>query len=109
MKPIPKSLLIHSATLLSVVRDEWQSETLNPIATLKNVRFEPLSKLVTDKQNRQITISAVLFFDCRSSTPKDVRFSHGQKIKFGENEYTIEVIEPIYDNKKLHHYEIGLV
>ena len=109
MKPIPKNLLIHHAKLMAVTMDEWQSETLSTVADLKHIRIEPSSKLVTDKQNRQITLSAVLFYDLRNSTPKNVEVSLGQKIVFGGKEYTVEMIEPIYDDKKLHHYELGLV
>ncbi len=109
MKPIPKRLLIHSAQLMEVRQDIWQSETLQHIADLRHIRIEPSSKLATDKQNRQIALSAVLFFDCRSSTPKRITFSHGQKIIWDGAEYRIEIIEAIYDDRRLHHYELGLV
>lgn len=109
MKPIPKNLLIHSAQLAEISKDEWQNETQKPLADLQHIRIEPSSKLVTDKQNRQITLSAVLFFDCKNSRPKAVEFSHGQKIVFNSMEYTVETIELLYDGKKLHHYELGLV
>lgn len=109
MRPIPKKLLIHSAELKAVTKNEWQEETLTTIANLKYIRIEPSSKLVTDKQNRQITLSAVMFYDCRNSRPETVEFTHGQKICWGGKEYTVEIIEPLYDSGKLHHYEIGLI
>lgn len=109
MKPIPKKILIHSAELKTVTKDEWQEETLTLVAVLKNIRIEPASKLVTDKQNRQTTLSAYLFYDCRNSNPKNVEFTHGQKVLFNNKEYTVETIEPLYDGNKLHHYELGLI
>ena len=110
MKPMPKALLIHSAKLLEVSTDNaWQSEETTEIATLKNIRIEPLSKLVTAKDNRQITLSVVLIYDCRNSRPKDVQFEQGQKIIWNGIEHTIETIEPLYDGGKLHHYELGLI
>lgn len=108
MKPIPKHLMIHSADLKTVVEDRWQKETLTLLASLKKIRIEPLSKLIMDKQNRQITISAMLFYDCIISMPKNVAFAEGQKIIFNGKKYTIETIELLYDEKKLHHYELGL-
>ena len=108
MKPIPKHLMIHSADLKTVTADKWQAETLTLLASLKKVRIEPISKLITDKQNRQITISAMLFYDCVVSMPQNVIFAEGQKIIFNGKKYTIETIEPLYDEKKLHHYELGL-
>lgn len=109
MLAIPKNLLIHSAVLQSVTEDKWQSETTENIAELKKIRIDPSSKLVTSKDNRQITLSAVLFFDLRNSRPMNILFEHGQKILFGGNIYTIETIEKLYDDKKLHHYELGLI
>lgn len=109
MRPIPKKLLIHLAELKTVTKNEWQEETTTTVADLKYIRIEPASKLVADKQNRQITISAVMFYDCRNSRPKAVEFAHGQRICWNGKDYTIEAIEPLYDGNKLHHYELGLV
>lgn len=109
MKPIPKRLLIHSATLHAVTEDAWQSETLTELAKLERVRIEPVSKLITDKQNRQCTLSAVLFYDCRNSAPKAVQFETGQKLLWNGMEYRVETVEPLYDGGRLHHLEVGLV
>ncbi len=109
MKPIPKKMLIHTADLKSITHDIWQTETLSLISRLKNIRIEPCSKIVTDKQNKQLTLSAVMFYDCRNSYPQNINFVHGQKIVFNDKQYTIEVIEPLYDGTKLHHYELGLI
>ena len=109
MLPIPKNLLIHSAMLRTVSEDKWQSETVQTTAELTKIRVEPSSKLVTAKDNRQVSLSAVLFFDCKNSRPCDVNFKHGQKIVFQGTEYTIETIEKLYDNSRLHHYELGLI
>lgn len=115
MKPMPKALLIHSAKLLEVsTENTWQSEETTEIATLeiatlKNIRIEPLSKLVTAKDNTQVTLTAVLFYDCKNSRPSGVSFKQGQKIIFNSIEYIVETIEPLYDGQKLHHYELGLI
>ncbi len=109
MKPIPKKLLIHSAELFNAVQDDmWQSTDYKKMAELKNIRIDPSSELVTDKQNRQINLAAVMFFDCTNSTPHGVVFAHGQRIRFLGEDYTVETIEPLYDEHKLHHYELGL-
>lgn len=110
MRPIPKKLLIHSAELLDVRKDDmWQSTECKKAADLKNIRIEPSSQLVTDKQNRQINLAAVMFFDCTNSTPHGTLFKHGQKIRFCGSDYTVETIEPLYDGSRLHHYELGLI
>ena len=67
------------------------------------------SRLVTAKDNRQITLSALLIYDCKNSRPKNVQFEQGQKVVWNGIEYVIETIEPLYDGAKLHHYELGLI
>lgn len=110
MKPMPKALLIHSAKLLEVSKgNTWQSEETTETATLKNIRIEPLSKLVTAKDNTQVTLTAVLFYDCKNSRPSGVAFKQGQKVVFNGVEHIVETIEPLYDGQKLHHYELGLI
>lgn len=110
MKPMPKALLIHSAKLLEVsTENTWQSEETAEIATLKNIRIEPLSKLVTAKDNTQVTLTAVLFYDCKNSRPSGVAFKQGQKVVFNGVEHIVETIELLYDGQKLHHYELGLI
>lgn len=110
MKPMPKALLIHSAKLLEVsTENTWQNEETTEIATLKNIRIEPLSKLVTAKDNTQVTLTAVLFYDCKNSRPSGVAFKQGQKVVFNGVEHIVETIEPLYDGQKLHHYELGLI
>lgn len=109
MKPIPRKLLIHYAELKNAERDLWQNETLTTVSEMKYIRFESASRLVTNKQNRQITLTATMIYDCRNSIPKGVCFSQGQKVVFNGQTYTVELIEPLYDGRKLHHYELELV
>ena len=110
MKPIPKNLLIHSAELISVSeKDQWQEEQFGKTEHLEKIRIEPFSKLVAAKDNRQITLSAVLIYDCRNSRPKNVQFEQGQKVMWNGIEHVIETIEPLYDSGRLHHYELGLI
>lgn len=108
MKPIPKNLLIHSAELREVSEDEWQSEQVQSSTALMRVRIEPITKLVTTNNNRTVTLSATLFYDCRNSRPRGAEFGQGQRLIFGGREYTVETIEPLYDKNKLHHLEVGL-
>lgn len=110
MRTIPKNLLIHSATLSEISTDNiWQEEQKTVIAELSKVRFNASSKLVTTKDNRQVTLSAVLFYDCRNSRPKNLKFKQGQSVLWNDTEYVIETVELLYDGKKLHHYKLGLI
>lgn len=108
VKPIPKRLLIHTATLSDVTVTAFQSEALQTAAVLQHVRIEPSTRLVTTKDNRQINLAAALFFDFRNSRPASVQFTVGQRITFAGAVYRIETVEPVYDDARLHHYELGL-
>ena len=109
VKPIPRRLLIHSATLSDVSMDAFQSESLATVAELQHIRIEPSTKQITTKDNRQVNLSAVLFYCCKNSRPRGVVFLPGQRVTFGGAVFRAETIEPIYDDAKLHHYELGLV
>ena len=110
MRAIPKKLLIHSATIKGVeTSDRWGNEPTSAPINLTFVRVEPSSKIVKDKQNNDLQLNAIMFFDAKNSQPNDVVFTQEQIIVFNGIEYNIQTIEPLYDDKKLHHYELGLI
>lgn len=110
MKPIPKSLLIHEVQIQTVTeKDEWGSEVFSDPASILHVRLEPSTKYVKDKQNEEIQLAAVLFYDCHNSRPRGMTFHDGQMIVFHGERYRVQLVEPLYDGRKLHHYEVGLI
>lgn len=110
MRPIPKSLLIHAVTLHKKInKDKWGKGELDKGTELTYVRMEPSEKIVRDKNNAEIQLVATLFYDCKNSNPKNVKFETDDLIKFNGMMHRVEVVEPLYDNKRLHHYELGLV
>lgn len=44
MRPIPRSLLIHSAVLYEEKENTWQKKELVELAKLTHIRVEPASK-----------------------------------------------------------------
>ncbi|MBS5873431.1 MAG: hypothetical protein KIC46_04850 [Clostridiales bacterium] len=111
MIPIPRSALPHNIVLRAPGQtDAWDGETERSAGTeIRYVRIEPSSKLVSDTQNGQIQLSALLFYDCTNSTPRGISWKQGQKITFNGQPMTVQVVEPLYAAQALHHYEIGLV
>lgn len=110
MRPIPKSLLIHSGQLQSVPgKDSWGKGTLSDTVNLKHIRLEPTTKYVRDKQNNEIQLAAVMFYDCYNSRPRNQDFHSDQIFSIHGERYQVQLVEPLYDENKLHHYEIGLV
>ncbi|MGN1108192.1 MAG: putative minor capsid protein [Oscillospiraceae bacterium] len=107
MKPIPKRLLIHSAVLYEVAENSWQETEKKELAKLSRVRIEPSSKMIISSNNRSVTLSATLFYDCRNSLPT-IEFKPGYLVEFEGNTYRVEQVEVFYDQQKLHHLEVGL-
>lgn len=110
MRPIPKSLLIHSVILHKKINeDRWGKGELDAGVELTYVRMEPSSKIVRDKNNAEIQLAATLFYDCKNSSPKNMMFFTDDIIVFNGAKHRVQIIEPLYDEKRLHHYELGLV
>lgn len=120
--PIPKRLLIHSAELITEFSaDKWGTPQKSETVQLEHVRIEPSAKYVIGGNGETVQLAAVLFFDCRNSSPADVTFALKddtvndrtvvlQKVSFGGRLYTVQTVEPLYaDRNRIHHYEVGLI
>lgn len=108
--PIPKRLLIHTATHnYEPTKDMWGKPTFAKSQTLGRVRIEPYEKRKLSKDNTEIQLNSLLFFDCVNSVATDPIFTQGDQVTFAGVDYVVESITPIYDELKLHHYEVGLV
>lgn len=108
MNPIPRSLLIHSATLQSVAKDAWQTNTATTVAALTRIRIDPSSKQIIAADGTTKQLSAMLYYDVRNSKPTGTTFALGQLVVYGGNTYRVESIDTLSDARKLHHYEVGL-
>lgn len=110
MRPIPKKLLIHTATLHKIAdEDRWGNGGLDEGTVLRYIRVEPTSRIVRDKNNAEIQLAATMFYDCRNSRPQNIEFAVDDIVYFGKLKYSVQVVEPLYDGTKLHHYELGLI
>jgi hypothetical protein len=109
MKAIPKRLLIHTVTLERTTRNRWGEEMVEDEQELTFVRIDPSGKIVRDKNNAEIQLAATLFYDCRNSRPRDVEFLVDDIIVFNGQKHKVQTIEALYDERKLHHYELGLI
>lgn len=110
MRAIPKKLLIHAVRLQRTIsKDRWGEGKTDDGFKLEKVRVEPSSRIVRDKNSAEIQLTATLFYDCRNSTPRDFVFKEDDIILFNGQKLRVQVIEPLYDGNKLHHYELGLI
>lgn len=110
MKAIPKKLLIHTVTLSKKKDvDRWGKTMFENKHEIMYVRMEPTKQITRDKNNSEIQLSAILFFDCMNSRPRNIEFAVDDIVVFNDEIFQIKVIEPLYDEKRLHHYELGLI
>lgn len=109
MKPIPRKLLIHTvAHKANPVSNGW-GETYATEWTLYRVRLEPSSKIVKGRDNTELQLAATLFYDSANSRPRDVTFAPGDLIVFDGTELSVQTVEKVYDDRTLHHIEVGLI
>lgn len=109
MKPIPRSLLIHSVKAISYSEpDMWGKAAEQPSVDITNVRIEPSSALKVSSRNEQVQVDAVLIYDCRNSRPKGHDFSHTEKIIANGSTYKVVSVEKLFDESRLHHLEVSL-
>ena len=108
MRPLPRALLCHSATLSQTTSDAYGALTLSPVAQLTNIRVEPMETLSQTNDSRRIQPSAKLWFDAAFSRPAGVAFSLGDCITFQGKNYTVETIATYASGRRLHHIEVEL-
>lgn len=107
-RPIPRSLLPHSARLFTETTDAWQHSFLTEICNLEHIRIEASEHLRTDEQNNVKTRKWLLFFDCCHSLPRGTIFSPGQIVEWLGHRLTILQVTPVWEDRQLHHYEVKL-
>lgn len=107
--PIPINALCHSCTLCEVAeKNVWGSETI--IETeLTNVRIEPCSIRRFSINGDIPQYRAKLFYDAELSSPKNISFETGDKIRFNGKEYVVSEVEECYGLNRIHHLEVMLI
>lgn len=110
IRAIPRQLLIHSAVhKYNPVKDAWGNPAWSNSRAISKIRIEPSSSLVRSKDNKEIQLRALMFFDRRNSLPSGAAFGLGDCISWLDTDYTIVAIDYLYDHTRLHHLEVGLV
>lgn len=110
MRAIPKKLLIHDVTAYQEKSTkDWDSKALEEVGSISRVRIEPSSRIVRDKNNAEVQLAAALIIDCRNSDSYTDTFKEDLIIGFQNDLYKVVSVEPLYDERRLHHYELGMV
>ena len=109
MQAIPKSLLIHKAVRHRVEKDKWGKETADGGQIITNIRIEPSSKVVRDKNHAEVQLAGTVFYDCKNSRPRGIEWKEDDIVVVNGERYRVQTVETLYDGRRLHHYELGVV
>ena len=111
MVKIPRWARPHTVTYKKRTgTDIHQKSTYADPVTIQYVRMEPTSKIVLSKDNTQVQLASVLFYDCQDSLPTGITFSALDVITFNGHDYTVIEPDPLYAlSSTPHHYEVGLI
>jgi len=119
LRPIPKRIMTHSATLKAVsATDRWGSPTYVEYE-LGKVHIQPTHEIIKSSTDKNVNLKSVLFYDPKISTPASLDWgalqkasdtANGQmKVVFMGNEYTVWSIDFLPDDEgRLHHIEVML-
>lgn len=111
MRPIPKRLLIHEVMHHKKLPGSgfYDEASLDQGILLKRVRLEPSARIIRDKNNAEVQLAATLFYDCSNSQPRNRVFAVDDVIIFNGAKYQVKTVELLYDGRRLHHNEVGVV
>ena len=104
---IPLWLLTDKAELLK--RSEQQTDIFcdeYDSTELSRVRIERKEKRKRQKNNSADESGGVLYYDCKSSLPKNVSFEPEMKLKLGERLYVITEVRELCD-AQAHHVRVS--
>jgi hypothetical protein len=119
MQSIPVQILIHSGTMtIYYDADKWGGTPDAVTAPIAGIRIEPYRRETHDRDQQEVTLTAMMYYDTHNSTctlpfvlPGDTY--NGGKVKQQTisalgRVFVVKTVEPIYDDQALHHYEVGL-
>jgi len=111
MVKIPRWMRPHTITYKARTgTDAWSNPSYAASVTVNYVRMEPTSKIILSKDNTQIQLASVLYYDCQDSSPTGMQFKGLDVIEFNGRTYTVIEPDSLYDKGvTAHHLEIGLI
>lgn len=89
--------------------DTWDGPEYAADVTLSGIRVEPTSRIVLSKDNQQVQLASLLFYDCQGSSPAGITFAELDQVEFKGRKFTVVSVDEPYEKSDLHHYEVGLI
>lgn len=106
-RPIPRRLLVHSATLEPYAGTVKSVRTYGTAVELSRVRVDPVRRNAMTSLGDAKSDAYVLFFDAVNSLPAGTEFHVNDRITFrGESLSVREVAQLSGDSAAVHHWEV---
>ena len=116
--PIPRQLLMQTATVLACTgTDKWKEQT-TAANTVQNVHVQDSNAVRKSAENTEVVLRAILYVDARRSIPvldwhvllRTAQAVGGDvKVTVDGVTYTVETVDALPDDRgRLHHYEVGM-
>lgn len=106
--PILRSVLPHKAQLMTETLDAWQQPTVTAQHNLKYIRIDAQLTRKADEADTEHAARWLLFYDCRTSLPRDMTFMAGQVVQWRDMRLTVKDVIPVWEDRELHHIEVEL-
>ena len=120
LKAIPLRILTTSGELRAPKGANRYGNPESDIYALTRVHLQPSNSVKKTRDNREVVLRSLLFYDAKNSLPVGLDFDAiktkadelgvDAELTLNGLEYTLQTVEAVPDDRgKLHHYELGLV
>jgi hypothetical protein len=109
IKPIPKRMLVNSATYEEYIADTGEGSSYKTAVTLDKIKIDEQLQFSYSSNGKEIVGNAMLFYDLTNSSGFINEPVNESRITFNEKTYTIKDTDILRANDSTpHHYEILL-
>ena len=109
IKPIPKRMLVNSATYEEYIADTGEGSSYKTSVTLDNIKIDEQLQFSYSSNGKEIVGNAMLYYDLINSNGLTYVPVNESKITFNSKTYTIKDTDILRANDSTpHHYEVLL-
>lgn len=109
IKPIPKRMLVNSATYEEYIADMGEGSSYKTSVTLDNIKVDEQLQFSYSSNGKEVIGNAMLFYDSTNSSGLTNSPVNESKITFNGKTYTVKDTDILRANDSTpHHYEVLL-
>lgn len=109
IKPIPKRMLVNSATYEEYIADTGEGSSYKTPVTLDHIKVDEQTQFSYTSNGKEIVGNAIMFYDLTNSSGLTDSPVNESKITFNGKTYTVKDTDILRANDSTpHHYEVLL-